>query len=173
MAKPGTIIDNHPDVFPRNLWTEWVTFRGTTARKIDNSKNRWSQHHDRIDFNSFGINLNTLRVEGYKTVSFYLQLNVRNTYPTASAGIYQRIWLYSSQLNSDVYLVSPRLEYPSTNKDWHDISHFDLNFKDIPINSFMNNEFVIRYSAVAVKDNSKHNINWDNRNLRVQLLFSK
>jgi hypothetical protein len=161
-----------PVLPPQNTfkWTDdWVTIR-TGEYKITGS-GRFNQDFDAINFEKFTIdgkkiNLNTMRQEGYKTISFYIRLNVREV----DDG-YQYIFLFNSPIKDNKYLITTvRFEHTPGKYDGNWWVHYEsqLKFENISIDKFMNNEFVLRYGASGSGFDD-----WKNKDLKVQLLFNK
>jgi len=143
--------------------TDFITIR-TDTLGIDAS-GRFNQPLDRVNFDSFGINIDAMKLKGYKTISFYIQLNVREI----NDG-YQHIFLFSSTAASDTYLISElRFEHsPSKDTSWRVHYETELKFENISIDKFPNNEFIIRYDASGSGDDD-----WENKDLKVQLVIKK
>nr|AGS51785.1 hypothetical protein [uncultured bacterium contig00053] len=157
--------------------TDWVTIR-TETKKITDS-GRFNQHFDTINFNKFNyetdgvpkpISLSELKELGYKTVSFYIRLDVIKF----DAG-WQYIFLFNSSIKSnDFNLGSVQFDEGGSLlfNYYRLVNESILKFENISIDKFMNdlsfNEFFIRYGASG--DSSD---DWGNMNLRIQLLFKK
>jgi hypothetical protein len=147
-----------------SLWTEWVTIRTSTYRITESG--RFKQPCDEVNFDkAFGINLNTMRQEGYKTINFYVRLNVREI---NAANEY--IFLFNSPIDSNNYLLSEVAFQHGSGKDANWWVHYEsqLKFENISIDKFINNEFVIRYGASGSGSDT-----WENKDLKIQLLFRK
>jgi len=171
LTKPISTIPS--DTNPTTITTEFVNIRSDTKKITDSG--RFNQHMDVINFSSFEIelnalkqkiNLNTLKQQGYKTVSFYIQLNVREI----DDG-YQKILLFSSPTKSNDYLLAEKqFEHSPGKKDtnWWVHHESELKFENMSIDKFPNNEFVIRYSA-----DGKWGDSWENKDLKIQLVVKK
>ena len=149
---------------PTTITTDFKTVR-TDTKKITDS-GRFHQHMDVVDFNVFDINLNTKKQEGYKTISFYIQLNVREI----DDG-YQYLFLFNSPIMSNDYLLSSlQFEHSRGKKDgnWWVHKENELKFEDVSIDKFKNNEFVIRYGASGDWADT-----WENKDLKIQLVIKK
>ena len=121
---------------------------------------------DIVNFNKYNIDLNAMKENGYRSVSFYIQLNVREI----DDG-YQYLFLFNSPISSNDYLLSGLpFEHSPGKKDtnWRVHGESELKFENIPIDKFPNNEFVIRYGASG---NSKDT--WENKDLRIRLVITK
>ena len=152
-----------PEVYPDPYETDFKTIR-TSTQKITHS-GQFNQHFDVVSFNSYGIDLNTMKQEGYKTINFLIRLDVREI----DDG-YQHISLFSSANQSNNYLIASRQFEHSPGKDTTWWTHFEgeLRFNNISINEFVNNQFIIRYDA-----SGNNNDTWENKNLKIQLVFYK
>jgi len=149
---------------PSIVTTDFKTIR-TETKKITDS-GRFNQHMDLVDFSKFGIDLNTMKQSGYKTVSFYIQLNVREI----DDG-YQWLFLFNSPNKSNDYLLQELcFEHSDGAKDTNWWVHYEteLKFENISLDKFMNNEFVIRYGA-----SGKGSDAWENKDLKIQLVIKK
>lgn len=149
--------------------TDWKLIRAE-AKKITDS-GRFNQTFDTVNFNVFTgvesrpIDLNVMKQEGYKTISFKIRLNVKEV----NDG-YQHLLLFTSPAKSNDYFVADlRFEHSRGKKDTNWWVHYEseLKFDDIPIDIFTN-EFVIRYTAGGNYEDS-----WENKDLYVQLIFKK
>jgi len=158
--------------------TDWETIRTDTKTITD--ADRYKQHYDEISFDSFKydvyddfgektanpINLIEMKRLGYKTINFYIRLDVKE-----NDDGYQHIFLYSSPVSSnDYYIGEVKFEHKSGSKDDSWWTHFEdkLKFESISIDKFMNNEFVIRYGASGTWGDD-----WQNKNLKIWLVFAK
>ena len=164
LPKPSSVTtpsEPTPPEYPNPYTTEWKTIR-TDTKKITDS-GRENQHFDVVSFDTFSANLNTMKQQGYISVSFNIQLNVREI----DDG-YQWIFLYNSQTVKDSYLLSElRFEHTSGKKDTTWWVH-DLKFENVPIDKFISNEFIIRYGASGDWEDT-----WENSGLKIQLVFKK
>ena len=152
------------DSNPTTITTDFVTIR-TETKKITDS-GRFNQPMDVINFNAFDINLGTKKQEGYKTVSFYIQLNVREI----DDG-YQYLFLFNSPTKSNDYLLSGlQFEHSPGKKDGNWWVHYEseLKFENISLDKFSNNEFVIRYGA-----SGDWGDDWENKDLKIKLVMKK
>jgi hypothetical protein len=63
-----------PPPMPDNYFTNEVHVRNFNRHIISGSnRNRFSHPHDLINFNTFGIDLNTMKQQGYKTICFLFE----------------------------------------------------------------------------------------------------
>ena len=150
------------DSNPTTITTDFETIR-TDTKKITDS-GRFHQHMDVVDFNVFDINLNAKKQEGYKTISFYIQLDVREI----DDG-YQWLFLFNSPNKSYDYRLAKLVFEHSDDKkdtDWWVHYETELKFENISLDKFMNNEFVIRYGADGL-----HADDWENKELKIQLVI--
>ena len=159
-AEPPVGPPSSPE-YPNPYTSNWETIRTETQRIT--ASGREKQHFDVVNFDKFGPSLNTMKQQGFSTVSFYTQLNVREI----NNG-YQWIFLYNSQTVHNNNLLSElRFQHTEGKLDttwWY----HDLNFENIPIDKFISNEFVIRYGASGSGGDT-----WENSGLRMQLVFKK
>jgi hypothetical protein len=122
---------------------------------------------DVVNFDVFGINLGKLKLDGHKTVSFYIQLNVSEIVNGK-----QYIYLYSSPAKSTNYRLSQlSFEHSPSKKDTNWWVHYEseLKFENISLDEFPNNEFVIRYGAnYRLPSNA-----WETKDLKIQLVIKK
>jgi hypothetical protein len=159
-----------PVLLPPNFqWTDWKTIR-TDAITITDS-GRFNQHADIVNFFQFKIeeseiDLNVMRQQGYKTISFYIRLDVREI-----DDAWEYIFLFNSPTKSNDYLISTvKFEHGPGYKDTNWRTHYEdeLKFENISIDKFMKNEFVIRYGASGNGSND-----WRIGTLKINLLFQK
>ena len=144
--------------------TGFKTVRTETIRVTDSG--RFNQPFDVVNFNTFDVNLNTMIQEGFKTISFFIRLNVREI----DDG-YQYLFLFNSpDQSNNFYIAERRFEHSPGRKDTTWWVHYEdeLYFVNIPIERFTNNQFVIRYGASGTNADT-----WENNNLQIQLLFRK
>jgi len=100
---------------------------------------------------------------GYKTVNFIIELNVAE-----KDDGWQYLLLFSSAVKSNTYLLQGvQFEHGSGIKDTSWWVH-ELNFYDIDITKFSNNEFIIRYGADGDFEDT-----WYNKELKIKLIFNK
>ena len=150
-----------------SIKTELKTIRTET---VIISGAQLEQPMDIVNFDVFGINLNKLIQDGYKTVSFYIQLNVREI----DDG-HQYLYLYSSPIKSTNYRLSTlSFEHSLGKKDTNWWVHYEkeLKFENISLDKFQNNEFVIRYSTQGTFLNPFEGY-WENKDLKIQLVIKK
>ena len=144
-----------------------TVFKTIRTEKIKISdKDCLDQHFDVVNFNVFDINLAAKKQEGYKTVSFYIQLNVREI----DDG-YQYLFLFSSPTKSNDYLLSGlQFEHSPGKKDGNWWVHYEseLKFENVSLDKFSNNEFVIRYGA-----SGDWGDDWENKDLKIKLVMKK
>jgi hypothetical protein len=148
---------------PTTITIDWKTIREGSIKVTDSGQ--FNQRIDVVDFGVFGINLEELKQNGYKTISFYIQLNVREI----DDG-YQHIFIYNSPNKSDDYLIaSLRFEHSPGKKDgnWWVHKESELKFEGLPLNKFMNNEFIIRYDASG----DWWTDDWENKDLKIKLVI--
>jgi len=165
LAKPvGT---EPPLTTPATITTDFKTIRTETRRISAGSV--FDQPMDAVSFDVFGKgNINTLKQSGYKTVSFYIQLNVKEIINGN-----QHIFLYRSRENSVEYLLSQvSVEHTPVKLDTTWWVHYEneIKFENISLDNFPNNEFVIRYLADR---NGTNNYDWENKDLKIQLVIRK
>jgi len=159
---------------PASITTGLETIRGTEVKRIKGGEPNYT-HMDVVDVNKvFGINLNQLKQDGYKTVSFYIELEVKEY----GNDCYQHLYLYNSQAESVSNQLAnlPFDHSPGiTSTDWKVIRSDVLHFENISLDKFIKNEFVIRYGT-TLDDKYRNKVKeweWDNRNLRIQLVIKK
>jgi len=162
-----------------DITTDFKTIRGITPEKLIKGGEPNYGEMDVVDFNdNFGLNINQLKQFGYKTASFYIELEVSERL----GNCYQHLYLYSSPEASDTYrLAGLRFEHsPGLGKDGRDpdttwwFHHEDkLKFEDISLDKFPNNEFVIRYGTTynPADHNKMPGYEWYNRNLKIRLVI--
>ena len=138
--------------YPNPYTTEFKTIRTATQRITDSG--HFKQHFDVVSFDTYGINLNTIKQQGYKTITFHIRLDVREI----DDG-YQHLFLFSSASQSNDYLLASRQFEHSPSKDTTWWVHYEneLYFRDIAIDKFVNNQFIIRYDG-----SGKNNDTWEN-----------
>ncbi|MDR1802460.1 MAG: hypothetical protein LBQ94_02535 [Treponema sp.] len=163
---PKPTKDTSPPIVPPSptYSTDFVMIR-TETKKITDS-GRFNQPIDVVNLNSFGLNLSTMKQEGYKTISFYIQLNVREIEDG-----YQYLFLFSSPRESnDYYIAELQFEHSKGSKDSNWWVHYEseLYFENVSIDKFTNNEFVIRYGASGVVEDT-----WENKDLKIKLVFKR
>jgi hypothetical protein len=146
--------------------TDFKTIRTTTKRIT--AAYIFDNPTDVVNFDVFGFNIDQLKQNGYKTVSFYFQLNIREIKNGR-----QCMFLYSSKKNAVEGLLSQLfVEHLPGKEDTSWWVHYEneLKFENISLDKFQNNEFVIRYSAsigFLAYDN------WENKDLKIQLVIKK
>ncbi|MCL2810026.1 MAG: hypothetical protein FWD24_08220 [Treponema sp.] len=161
-----------PPSLPR-IETDYVTIRNNSASYKINGNGVWFQYHDDINFlTRHGIDLNKLKADGYKTVSFHIILNVRE-YDDCT----QYIYIYNSTAAPSGFLkgvtppsglnnlVASQTFYHTKGKKNTNWLDHHIHFNNLSIDHFTS-RYVIRYSSTSgtFKD-------WANRNLRVKLIF--
>ena len=146
-----------PDVYK----TEWTTIRNDSVKITDSGREK--QHLDLVEFNKFGMTLADLKQQGYKTISFYIQLDVIND----NKGT-RWIFLYNSPTVNDKYLLDKLSFTHSSTATWYVHKEDELKFENIPIDKFIKDEFVIRYGASGSGKDT-----WENRDLKIQLVYKK
>jgi len=159
-----TAVKDPPSGFPDPYITKWETIH-TATKKISDSGGQFKQHFDVVRFDAFDINLETMKQQGYKTISFLIRLDVREL----SDGN-QHIFLYSSASQSNNYLISEvKFHHTLRKKDstWWIHYENELRFPNIDIDKFINDQFIIRYGASGDYEDS-----WENRNLQIQLVLN-
>jgi len=143
--------------------TEFKTVRTAVKRITDSG--RFNQPFDTVSFNDvFDINVNILKQQGYRTVSFYIRLNVREVDNNGA----QYIFLFNSPAPLNNYLVSSLgFEHTVGAKDTSWWVHYEqeLKFENISLDSFTN-EFIIRYGASGDWEDD-----WENKDLKIKLVF--
>ena len=152
---------------PTTIGTDFKTIRTDTIRIragyiFDNPA-------DVVNFDVFGFNINQLKQNGYKTASFYLQLNIREI-----ENGNQHLFLYSSKKNAVEYLLSQvSVEHSAGVKDTNWWVHYEwaIKFEDISLDKFINNEFIIGYMADV--NNKGISYDWENKDLKIQLVIKK
>ncbi|MCL2809115.1 MAG: hypothetical protein FWD24_03490 [Treponema sp.] len=154
----GTFIEP-PSIWPNNYLTDNILVRNTW-KEIDNHKDVFGQHHDLVNFNVFGIDLETMIQQGYKTIHFFIKMDVRrgsNNYGE------QRLHLFHSPATG-ITQLTPHISFwlPSNQTSWTQRS---FEFNNVSINNFISNEFVLRYSSLDRW--------WYTEKVYVQLLFKK
>jgi hypothetical protein len=163
LPKPSNTepTENNPAI----ITTEFKTIRTDTIKITD--AGRLKQHIDVVNFNTFDMNINTLKQKGYKTVSFYIQLNVKEDY-----GANQYLYLFNSPIASNDYLVA-ELKFTHSvgirDTNWWVHYENELKFENIPLDKFPNkNEFVLRYDA-----SGKGKDTWENKDLKIKLIVKQ
>jgi hypothetical protein len=189
---PDGIFDNSPDgkeiTFAENFYknlpkpvdtkpitsaitTDFKTIR-TEAKLITGSADGTNTHMDVVNFDLFDFNINKLKQDGYKTASFYIQLNVQEI----GQNCYQDLYLYSSPAKSTSYLLS-KLRFDHSpgilDSNWWVHYEDELKFENIPLDKFQNNEFVIRYGTTQTPTPIKAPWEWYNKDLKIQLVIKK
>jgi hypothetical protein len=152
----------------QTISTDFKTIRTNTVRIT--SGYIFDNPVDVVNFDVFGVNLNQLKQNGYMTVSFYFQLNIREI-----KNGNQYIFLYSSKKNSVEYLLSQLFVEHSPGKEdtnWWVHNENELKFENISLDKFVNNEFIIGYNADKYKGNS-YGLDWENKDLKIQLVIKK
>ena len=129
---------------------------------------RFNQSYDIIRLSDdFGLDLDTMIGYGYTSVDIKIELNVAEV-----DNGYQSIFLFAtpSQSNSNNLLGHVKFEHSSgkVDKTWWVHYSNELFFDDIPLSSFLNNQFIIRYGASGKGDNT-----WKNDNLYITLEFNR
>jgi len=156
----------------QNIQTDFKSIRD--IEKTIKDTGRFNQHADIISFDHFETNINMMKLAGYKTIDFIVKIDAKEE----EDGI-QYIMLFSSSLPSNDYFldgvtfehggVATKNKGSLSTKWW--TYEFD-QIKEIPIEKFIVNEFVIRYGASNNKYTTGTN-KWQNKNLRVQLHFKQ
>jgi hypothetical protein len=141
-------------IWPDNYFTNEVHVRNFN-RTITNRTDRFGQPHDLINFNTFGIDLNTMRQQGYKTICFLIRMDVRRDGANES-----RFWLFHSAATEIPQLG--HIYFYLSGSSW---SQRMFEFRNIPIDDFIRNEFALRYSSAGG--------NWITGQTYIQLLFRK
>ncbi len=106
-----------------------------------------SNPYDVVYFSDFGIDLAAAKEQGYKSLTFYVRLNVKEV----NDG-YQYIYLYSSPVSNTAYNCgvpttgSNKFEHKTGSKDTNWGMH-EFTFENVDINRFNEGMFVIRYNA--------------------------
>ena len=154
--------------------TDFISIRASEKTITDdgvgnkNEKAVLNQPYDTVSFSEFGItDLEALSQQGYKGISFYIRLEVREI----NDG-YQWIFLYSE----DKEIGNVRFDHSGgAYKNWRDVleNYKDkyepgLKFENAEIDRFKDNQFTIRYAASGDGDDT-----WENRNLRIKIKFLK
>lgn len=157
--KQGDVIEYGPE-----FETPFIQIRDTRHDITDSG--RYNQHYDQINFlNTFGINLNFMKEQGYKTIDFLIEMRMREL----DDG-YQYIFLYSHPSKSDSYLIETlRFEHTPGKLDENYWWHYsdELKFRNIPISNF-STDFVIRYGASGDWGDT-----WRTSTLNIKLIFKK
>jgi len=121
---------------------------------------------DLVTWERLGVNLTSLKKEGFTKASFNFRIDVREI----NDG-YQWIALYCSDiLNANQKIGQIIFEHGSallTSWRTHDFIGLP-EFSNIDINLFDLERFAIRYDASGNNDDD-----WENRNIRVKVIFSK
>jgi len=115
-----------------------------------------------IDFiNSYGIDLQIMRLLGYNSVEVKIDLNVREV-----ADGYQYIFLYDGASTYANLLSEQRFEHsPNVKNTTWGVHSFD--FTGIPLTTDLQ-QLVIRYGASGLFSDD-----WINKDLKVQFIFTK
>jgi hypothetical protein len=146
-------------VWPDNYFTDQVLIRTAQYTITNINTTRFHEPFDRVNFNVFGIDLNTMKQQGYKYINFYITMEARKN----NSSTEQRFWLYHSTAHiPEPGELGKELFNLPTGTTWRSP---EFEFANIPIDVFLFNEFILRYSAAGG--------NWNNQNVRVQLLFRK
>jgi hypothetical protein len=115
--------------------------------KTINDNGVLSNSYDVINFSDFGIDLAAAKEQGYKSLTFYIRLNVAEV----NDG-YQYIYMYSSPVADGKYDCGTpnsgtnRFEHTHGSKDSSWGIH-EFKFENVDINRFTEGLFVIRYDA--------------------------
>jgi len=154
-----------PVIPPSIITTDFISIRGREGEITVTDAGELKAPIDQVNFNVFGIDIATKKQEGYKTVSFYIRLDVRE-----KTDGYQWLFLYSSPIADKKYKIAElKFEHsPKLDTNWWVHKEDELKFENISIDKFMNNEFVIRYDA-----SGKGSDTWYNRDLSIQLVIKK
>jgi len=126
--------------------------------------NNGSQYFDQVGFDQFGIDINALKAKGYKTISFYLRLDVKENDSTREC-----LYLFTSPAQDNKYKVATqRFEHTAGKYDGNWWTHYEdeLKFENISIDLFSFN-FVIRYDSTS---GIFHD--WLNKNLKIKLVIT-
>jgi len=143
------------------ITTSFVSIR--SAEKKINGDGTFKQHYDQVSFDKFGIDINELKDKGYKTISFYIQLDVKENDSTR-----EWLYLYNSAAQSTTNLVGVcGFEHTAGKKDTNWWTHYEdeLKFENISIDLF-SYYFVIRYDS---ETGIFHD--WLNKNLKIKLVI--
>jgi len=166
LPKPDTYESSPPPAVAHTLptiTTDFVSIR-KEAKKITSS-GKFNQHFDQVSFDSyFGIDLSKLKQDGYKTINFYIRLDVSEYDNT-----YEYLYLFTSPAKSDDYIVSTlSFQHTDGKKDTSWWTHYEdeLKFENKPLDKFTN-YFVIRYGSTS---GIFHD--WANRNLFIKLVIT-
>jgi len=146
-------------VIPPTITTGFILIRSGDV-KI-NGDGTYKQHYDQVSFNKFDIDINTLKAKGYKTISFYLQMDVKENDST-----HEYLYLYNSTAQSNSNRVAEcQFEHTAGKKDGDWWTHYEdeLKFVNISIDLFPP-YFVIRYDSTS---GIFHD--WLNKNLKIKL----
>ncbi|MCR3905714.1 MAG: MACPF domain-containing protein [Tenericutes bacterium] len=123
---------------------------------------RFNQPYDLIDFaNTYGIDLQVMRLLGYNSVDVIIKLNVREVHDG-----YQYIFLYDGDSNSANLLGSRMFEHGGSKKNTNWQIH-SFAFSGIPLTVNLQ-QMVIRYGA-----SGSFSDDWINKDLKVQFVFRK
>jgi hypothetical protein len=153
---------------PTTIGTDFITIRTDTVRIT--SGYIFDNPADVVNFDVFGFNISQLKQNGYKTISFYLQLNIREIKNGC-----QRLYLYSSKKSAVEYLLSEIfVEHTPGKEDTSWWVHYEsqLKFENISLDKFVNNEFIIGYNADKYKGDG-YGLDWENKDLKIQLVIKK
>ena len=165
---PKPVGTEPPVNTPTTIGTDFMTIRTDTIRIT--AAYIFDNPADVVNFDVFGFNINQLKQNGYKTVSFYLQLNVREIKNGC-----QRLYLYSSKKSAVEYLLSEIfVEHTPGKEDTSWWVHYEsqLKFENIALDKFVNNEFIIGYNADKYKGDG-YGLDWENKDLKIQLVIKK
>ncbi|MBU1093975.1 MAG: hypothetical protein KKH01_05895 [Firmicutes bacterium] len=153
-------IFNAAEGFGNTFSTDQKVLRAAEYTITDSG--RFYQSYDLIDFiNSYGIDLQIMRLLGYNNVEVKIDLNVREV-----ADGYQYIFLYDGTSTYANLLREQRFEHsPNVKNTTWGVHSFD--FTGIPLTTDLQ-QLVIRYGASGLFSDD-----WINKDLKVQFIFTK
>lgn len=151
-----------PVVFPDTYTTSWQTIRGEEIKKVTAEDNLAKQPHipDVIYFKEkYGVDLDYMKTNGYRFIDFTIQLQVYELYD----GV-QEVHLMNSTDSLKPLLTINTDASGGARKYWE---WRELKFKDVAVGNFRDH-FAIRYGAHGTGADD-----WQNKDLRIQLVFKK
>ena len=134
-----------------------------------NEAARYHQHSDKVSFSTFGVDIANLKEQGYQSIDFSIRLNACEVNDGG-----HHLYLYNSTQPYDVNLIKDmhvKFSFSGTSCSKNSWKAFDeqiLRFLNVPISSFSEDYFVIRYAASG---NGRDE--WRNKDLRIKLHFKK
>ncbi|MDR2729582.1 MAG: Ig-like domain-containing protein [Treponema sp.] len=142
-------------VIPKIDEKQWVTVRSGQVKIISGSGIK-----DQVSFAEWGIDIADEKAKGYKTISFYFRMEVKENDSTT-----EYLYLYNS---AGSLVAGLSFEHTAGKKDGNWWMHYEneLKFENLPIDYFPPSYFVVRYNS-----NSGIFHDWLNRNLQIRVVL--